>query len=63
MFKRMIESGYDFKCTVPDNILESDTLDSKFWLTSDASKFSCSISSFYSLTTFLNNSENIGSYL
>ena len=63
VIKKMIESGYDFKCTVPDDILESDTLDSKFWLTSDASKFSCSISSFYSITTFLNNSENIGSYL
>ena len=40
VFRRLIESGYDFKCAVPDDILESDTIDSKFWLTSEISKFS-----------------------
>jgi hypothetical protein len=39
VFNRLIQSGYDFKCAVTDEIMESDFLDSRFWLTSDISKF------------------------
>ena len=38
VFKRVVESGYDFRCTVTEQNMNTDCLDSKFWLTSDIRK-------------------------
>ena len=40
VFKRLVESGYDFKCIITEDIMNSDCLESKFWMNSDMSKFS-----------------------
>ena len=40
VFKRLVESGYDFQCTITEEIMNSGCLDSTFWMNSDISKFS-----------------------
>ena len=60
VFKRLVDSGYDFKCTLPADVLTTDFLDSKFWLTSDISKFLFMLSHFFQTNFSINYSEIIG---
>jgi hypothetical protein len=44
VFEKLLESGYEFKQTIEDGILNSTHLPSTLWLTPEISKFSIVLS-------------------